>query len=402
MHTRHWPQKTLVITVLFLVVTLFPLPAYGQGGSGEPQTSYRDMPNLDVIMVIDESETMWNKTDTEGVRVNTVNYFIDMLSSEQSGSVHRLGIIAFGTRPYVIPYTLLDSQEAAEELKKQYAAVHKSIESHKNEEYTDINQALRAALEIIEKGDPDSRHRKPALILVSDGQPTNPQVNEKKGRDTVVAYLDETRSLLEQLRDYPYVDSVCPSTRGAPLYMVGVGVDKLIESSSPDFIALYKEFWQGVSARAGGYYKEAEKVQEMQGISTYIFSELLCTPATPSLAVHSPQVLEYQVYNSYFQISFTISGKENPNLEAKVYRPQEDGKAGGVALDKDEEGINWQSNGIDYEVWSVRYTKPWAGTWRVVLEGEGRAEFSYVFFPKTTINLYEPNSSFLPADRPFY
>jgi len=31
-------------------------------------------------MVIDESETMWNTTDTEGVRVNTVNFFIDMLS----------------------------------------------------------------------------------------------------------------------------------------------------------------------------------------------------------------------------------------------------------------------------------------------------------------------------------
>ncbi len=183
--------------------------------------------------------------------------------------------------------------------------------------------------------------------------------------------------------------------------MVGIGVDKLEESSSPDFMALYREFWQGVSARAGGYYKEAEKVQEMQGISIYVFSELLCTPATPSLVVHSPQIHEYQVYNSYFQIFFTISAKENPELKAKVYRPREDGTAGGMALDKDEEGVSWQSNDIDYEVWGVRYTEPWAGTWRVVLEGEGRAEFSYVFFPNMTINLDEPSGGFLPADKPF-
>jgi hypothetical protein len=388
--------KALFVIALLLVSVLFPLTAYGQGGSGE---QHREVPSLDVIVLIDESETMWNHTDTEGVRVNTVNFFIDMLSSERSGSVHRLGIVAFGTEPYVIPYTLLDSQVAAEELKEQYAAVHKSIESHKDEEYTDINKALGAALAMIEQNsDPN---RKTAILLISDGQPTNPQVSEKKGQDTVMAYLDETRSLLEQLRDYPYMDSICPAPKGAPLYVVGIGVDKLQETSSLDFIALYREFWQGVSAKAGGYYKEAERVQEMQGISTYIFSELLCTPAEPSLAVHSPQVLEYQVYDSYFQIFFTISAKEKPELKASVYRPGEDGTAEGVALSKDEEGVSWQSNGIDYEVWGVRYTEPWAGTWRVVLEGEGRAEFSYIFFPNMTINLYEPSGGFLPADKPF-
>ncbi len=396
MPTRHWSKRILFILGLFLASAFLPLSASGQEGDDE---QHREVPSLDVIVLVDESETMWNYTDTEGVRVNTVNYFIDMLSSEQSGSLHRLGIVAFGTRPHVIPYTLLDSQEAAEELKEQYAAVHRSIKFHKNREFTDINEALRAALAMIEQDfDPN---RKPAIILVSDGQPTNSQVSEEQGRDTVVAYLDETQRLLEHLGDYPYVDDLCPSTRGVPLYMVGMGVDKLEESSSSDFIATYREFWQGVSGRAGGYYKEAKQVEEMQAISTYIFSELLCTPATPSLAVRSPQVLEYQVYDNYYQIIFTISAKENPGLESRVYRPREDGTASKVALNKDEEGVSWQSNGIDYEVWSVRYTEPWTGTWRVALEGEGRAEFNYVFFPNVAIDLCEPGGSFLPADEPF-
>jgi len=396
LRTPHWRKKALIALTLFLVSALFPLPARGQGGDDE---QHREVPNLDVIMVIDESETMWNHTDTEGVRVNTVNFFIDMLSSERSGSPHRLGIVAFGTEPSIIPYTLLDSQAAAEGLKTEYAAMHKRMGSHKDEEYTDINQALRAVLEMIEQeGDPS---RKPAIILVSDGQPTNPEVSEKKGRDTITAYLDETRSILEPLGDYPFADNICPSTRGVPLYMVGIGLAKLEESSSPDFMALYREFWREVSARAGGYYKEADRLQELQGISAYIFSELICTPATPAVAVRSPQVLEYQVYDSYFQIFFTISAKENPELEATIYRPQEDGTAGGPALSQGEPGVSWQSNDIDYEVWGVRYTEPWAGTWQVVLEGEGRAEFNYVFFPNMTINLYEPGGGFLPADKPF-
>jgi len=388
--------KLLLAIGLVLGSILFPLPVCAQEGE---DGSHRDVPSLDVIMLIDESETMWNTTDTEGVRVNTVDFFIDMLSSEQSGAVHRLGVIAFGTEPHVIPLTLLDGPLATAVLKEQYAEVHQRIGTQKNEQHTDVNKALRAALEMIQQEhDPD---RKLAVILVSDGQPTAPQVSEKIGRDTVLTYLEETRGLMEQLVDYPYEDSICPSPRGVPLHMVGIGIDKLEESSSPDFVATYGEFWQQASANAGGYYKQAGKVQEMQGIGTYIFSELLCTPATPSLAVHSTQVLEYHVHESYFQILFTISGKENPDLTPRIFRPRDDGTAGGIALEKDEDGVTWQSNGIDYEVWSIKYTEPWTGTWQVVLEGDGRAEFSYVFFPNMTIDLREPSGGFLPADKPF-
>ncbi len=400
MSTMRWPSRVVwmifILVVQVTVHTLFPQPALAQEGGGD---EHREVPGLDVIMVVDESETMWNQTDIQGVRVNTVDFFIDMLASEQSGALHRLGIVAFGTEPVVIPYTLLDSRAAAEDLKEQYAAVHQRIAPRKNTQYTDINKALRAALDMMEQGhDPD---RKPALVLVTDGQPTAPQVSEARGRDAVSAYLEETRGLLEQLQDYPYMDDICPSPNGAPLHMIGLGVDNLQESSSPEFIALYREFWQGVSGRAGGYYKEAGQVQEMQGIGTYIFSELLCAPATPSVSVRSPQVLEYQVYDSYFQILFTISGKQSAEVVASIYRPRPGGEPGGAALARDDEGVTWQSNDIDYEVWGVSYTEPWTGTWQVVLEGDGAADFSYVFFPDVTLKLVEPSGGFVSADEPF-
>jgi hypothetical protein len=395
--STHFIKITAIFSLLFIGLFV-PVFVQSQGQSDTTNPTNRELPALDVIILVDESETMWNTTDPAGVRVNTVNFLVDVLSAEQSGPGHRAAIIAFGTQPHVIPLTLLDSPAAAESLKQQYAAVHQSLEPIHNLQYTDINAALQAALTLLEaEKDPS---RKPGLILISDGQPTNPSVSEKKGQDVVEAYLTETQSLLAQLGQYPFAGDICASPDGAPLFTIGMGIDNLQTVSSPEFIALYREFWQGIASRTNGYYREARQLQDMQGISTYVFSELLCTPATPSVGFRESQTLEYQVYNSYFQIIFTISAKENPDLQAQIYRPHSDGSVSDVLLQKDDEGVSWQG-GPDYEIWRIVYTEPWQGTWQVTLEGEGQADFSYVVFPNVTLNVEEPRGSFLSVDKPF-
>ena len=67
----------LVIITLMMLAVFSPAPVRGQI---EPP---KGIPNLDLIILVDESETMWNKSDPEGVRVNTVNYLIDILASFQ-------------------------------------------------------------------------------------------------------------------------------------------------------------------------------------------------------------------------------------------------------------------------------------------------------------------------------
>ena len=393
MRTRFCPRKVIFVISLLLVSLLSPLPAQGQDNN----PTRRETPALNLIIMVDESGSMWNTTDTAGVRANTVDLLIDLLSSVESDPPPQVAIIAFGSTPRVIPYTLLDSPAAAEALKEQFAALHQEIRAVKDHENTDINLALQSALALLKQANDSAR--KPALILLSDGQPATREVGEKKGKEVVEAYLNTTRGLLDHLKAYPYVSPTCASPNGAPVYMVGIGVDQM-EDATPEFITLYREFWQEGAANSGGYYKEAEKIQEMQGLSTYIFSELLCAPATPAQPVRSPQVLEYQVYDNYYQIFFTISGKENPKVQAQVYRPAPDGSLSNIPLGKNEPGVSWQS-GTDYEVWGVRFSEPWAGTWQVALEGEGRADFSYVFFPKVGLRLIEPNSNFLPVDKPF-
>ena len=133
-----------VICLSILPIYGYGLPAYGQP-DGTPARQ-APMPSLDVLILVDESETMWNYTDIAGKRVQAVNLFIDQLSaSTQPGVRHRVGIIAFGTEPRVIPWTFLDSQDDAERIKREYQIVHDAIG---NSEYTDINKALAKALEI--------------------------------------------------------------------------------------------------------------------------------------------------------------------------------------------------------------------------------------------------------------
>jgi len=115
-------KKLFLAVVLIWLSVFLPLPAHGQDNDAP-----RQIPALDVIILVDDSETMWNKTDVEDVRVNTANFLIDLLSSEQSGHNHRVAVISFGTKPRVVPFTLLDNPAAAESLKKQYAAIHEQI-----------------------------------------------------------------------------------------------------------------------------------------------------------------------------------------------------------------------------------------------------------------------------------
>ena len=398
MLSKHHPLKIFGIFLFFLSAIIFSPAAYGQDDGDLPGQQTRAVPDLDVIIIVDESETMWSTTDPDNIRVNTVDFFIDILTAEQSGNGHRLAIIPFGSQPQVIPYTLLDGPTAAQRLKKDYAALHQSIEPTKDVQYTDINKALQETLALLShERDPV---RKPAVIFISDGQPTSPEVSERQGRAVVESYLEETKELLNQLNQYEYTNPTCSDGRGVPFFTIGMGIQELEQASTPEFIALYREFWQGIASQDGGYYREANRLQEMQGITTYIFSELLCTPATPPITFRESQTLEYQVYNSYFQIIFTISGKDNPDLVAQIYRPNEDGSPGGKLLKRDEPGVSWQS-GPDYEVWRVSYGDPWPGTWQVALKGEGQAEFSYVIFPNIGINITEPNSGFQPVDKPF-
>jgi hypothetical protein len=392
--------RTICIAV-FLVVCLSILPIYGHGlpaygQSDDTPAGQAPMPSLDVLMLVDESETMWNYTDTADKRVQAVNLFIDQLSaSTQPGVRHRVGIIAFGTEPRVIPWTFLDSKDDAERIKREYQTVHDAIG---NSEYTDVNKALAKALEIM-KAEHAPGH-KPALMLISDGQPTRPSppVNEEQGWDVVYAYLLETQRLLDEFKAVSYSGDLCTADSGTPLYTLTVGTDVLLQAgrSTPKFVELYKRFWQASADSTKGYYETVAPLDEIGSAVTEVFARSLCGVVhSKRLEIEEFQEFEYTVEENYFQIFFTISGKDNPAIKAKVFRP-----GGEEPIQPGDEGVEWRED-VDYEVWSVERSEPWAGTWRVVLEGKGNAYFSYVLFSSFSIEVQQPShGTALPTGKP--
>ncbi|MDH4136963.1 MAG: VWA domain-containing protein, partial [Anaerolineae bacterium] len=385
--------RTICIAVL-LVICLSTLPVYGQ--SDDTPARQPLVPSLDVLILVDESETMWNHTDAAGKRVQAVNLFIDQLSaSAQSGARHRVGVIAFGTEPRVIPWTFLDSEDDAERIKQGYQTVHNAIGSS---EYTDINKALAKALEIMKaEHDPD---RKPALVLISDGQPTRPSppVNEGRGWDVVYAYLLETQRLVDEFKAVSYSGDFCLADGNTPLYTLAVGTDVLLQTdrSTPEFVELYKRFWQTSANSTKGYYETVTPLDEIGSAVTEVFARLLCGVVhSKRPAIEDLREFEYTVEEEYFQIFFTISGKDNPAIEARVFRPGQE-----EPIQSGDQGVAWRED-VDYEVWSVKRSEPWTGNWRVALEGKGNAYFSYVLFSSFSIEVQQPShGSALPTGKP--
>jgi len=392
--------KTICIAVLSVIcLSILPIYGYGLPAYGQPDDTparQAPVPSLDVLILVDESETMWNYTDTVGKRVQAVNLFIDQLSaSTQPGVRHRVGIIAFGTEPRVITWTFLDNQDDAERIKREYQIVHDAIG---NSEYTDINKALAKALEIAKaEHDPD---RKPALILISDGQPTRPSppVNEEQGWDVIYDYLLETQRLMDEFRTVSYSGDLCLADGGTPLYALAVGTDVLLQKgrSTQEFVELYKRFWQASADSTKGYYETVTPLDEIGSAVTEVFARLLCGVVhSKRLEIEEFQEFEYTVEEEYFQIFFTISGKDNPAIKAKVFRPGQE-----EPIQPKDEDVEWRED-VDYEVWSVKRSEPWAGTWRVVLEGKGNAYFSYVLFSSFSIEVQQPShGTALPVGKP--
>jgi len=392
--------KTVCIAV-FSVICFCILPVYGYGlpvyGQSDAILARQaSVPSLDVLILVDESETMWNHTDTEGKRVQAVNLFIDQLStSTQPGVRHRVGIIAFGTEPRVIPWTFVDSKDDAERIKREYQIVHDSIGRF---DYTDIHKALAKALEIMKAE--HVRGRKPALILISDGQPTRPSppVNEEQGWDVVYAYLLETQKLMDEFKAVSYSGDLCPADSGTPLYTLAVGTDVLLQTgrSTPEFVELYKRFWQASADSTKGYYEPVTPLDEIGSTVTEVFARLLCGVVhSKGVEIEEVREFEYTVEEKYFQIFFTISGKDNPAIKARVFRPDQE-----EPIWPGDKDVEWREDG-DYEVWSVKRSEPWAGTWRVVLEGKGNAYFSYVLFSSFSIEVQQPShGAALPTGKP--
>jgi hypothetical protein len=105
-------------------------------------------------------------------------------------------------------------------------------------------------------------------------------------------------------------------------------------------------------------------------------------------------VHEYQVEKLYNNIVFTIL-KANEGIELWIYRPD------GTLLSETDPNVIVNKSRLD-EVWSIKRSTPWAGTWKVELTGTGEGLISGPrdTFTDILINTINPTSDFVKACQP--
>lgn len=147
---------TLVLILLFLLgcaLLTWGVLVVRDASASEP--TYHD-----IVLVIDHSNSVFDRTDPNGLRLAAARLFIALLGSDETGALWRVGIVTFGTRPTLVaPLTRLVDDTARTEL------AHRLIAAAEPEGWTDPVAALELAHAML--GNSQAAHR--AVLLLTDG-----------------------------------------------------------------------------------------------------------------------------------------------------------------------------------------------------------------------------------------
>ena len=120
---RHLAVCWLLLSVVLSIINAAPALAQSTG------TSPQILPNLDLMLVVDESDSMWRTYGT-GVRPadlaqRSVETLIDTFGVETLGSDFRVGIIVYGDEAQLVaPLTSLQQPANQTLLKEAFRSQH--------------------------------------------------------------------------------------------------------------------------------------------------------------------------------------------------------------------------------------------------------------------------------------
>lgn len=351
-----------------LLVILWLMFASGSAGLGaiapaSAQIATPSVTNLDIVLVIDESGSMWERNDPQifntdgtvknpGWRIVAANLLAQWLATDQSGAQHQLSVIMFGTDAKVIfPLQEIHSRESQ-------AAYQKALnDNHAYLGATDIVEAMRLARAELNKaraGDDVKR----AVVFLSDG------VCEPKP----VTSRAERRQCESDLREIVQRDFAAAQL---PVFTIALTSDAFKQDPSN---TVYKNVWQEIAATTGGdYYEpvqaERELLEAFVGILQRLFGLPIQAPPPP---VDAPTELTFEIAPDLLQVGFTTI-KYEPGIEMTVIRPD------GTIVESDDPGVQYSSSALT-ESYSI--SRPPAGIWTVRLSGRGKVILLTVPFSK--------------------
>ena len=398
---KNFTHKFLLSITLLLI--LFGQPtaeiAAQTEGEGSP------FPDLDIVVLLDESNSMFTETDKNDRRLQAVLGLIDTLQtfsqSNQGQNNHRLSVIQFETEAEIITtagknFVDLNNMDEVNIFKDKLVQNHNALRgnatSTNGRGWTDVSLALDRAEEVLLNHDSD---RKVAFIILTDGIPEttfatlrDPANNGFISSDAAAQhplYIDEIVTKAQTLSNLiQYTGNICPQDR-APIHTI-----TLRSSNDPgsDFSPVYNEpevnnVWKLISSNSDGANYDFNRAaansatfetEFLNSLNEILLQQLICADRIDQGAEQSPSVEPIRIpIEANFTKVFLNILKDSPEIEVTITDPQQNqitAERENVFLIETGEGLieNWFLD-------RPEDLSGWTGEWQVTLSGNGNVSY---------------------------
>lgn len=369
---------------VLILIGFIPVTATAQAES--------PIPNLEVILLIDESDSMLD-TDPLDRTLDAVELFINTLGVDLSTADFRVALVAYNDGAKLIGdgFVSLKTQDARQQLIERYRAERPPRERT----YTDVVAGLQEARALLNQ---HQEGYKPIVVILSDGKPETSFANERTAPEGVADYLQRLESLAANEFDgVGYEGAQCSSDANrTPIYTIAIRNGTLEENYPADL----KELWLRTASSTGGSYREnitdndADFQQNLQTIFTDFLREWLCVQVSSAQFMPLPFSQTFELNDSHAQVIFSIA-KSDPTAQVQILN------AAGQEVFPRAGSVNQNQSGLS-ESWAILRPEDrvgWSGAWTVNLTGpEGaQASVSPIFITDIIrLNVVSPSVGILP------
>lgn len=379
-------------------------------------TAQSSIPNLEVVILLDDSGSMWQYTDPEEWRTNAVELLINSLGVDRSQADFRVAVISFNSSPQLIEdrFFNIDDSLERETLLASLASQRVAPASLTNA-WTDVLLALQEAERLLQDSHDD--RFKPVIILVTDGQPET-ETHNQDNPEALALYTEDVRTeALTAFQGFGFASERCGLTSGAPIYTLAIRLADTVG----DYRAEDRLLWQDISRATNGNYYEilaataSEFQQELQKQFDDLTAEMLCQgqPADiPFEPVSEDSSHTFYIDSIHESVTFNVQ-KTQDSISVTIRNPNNDivGLSGEdvPAFDAIYETDRAPRSRDVNESWGFRRPddrENWVGTWTVELDlsegGDAEVQVLARVTSRTvsdvvTVDIVEPASNFVPT-----
>ena len=363
----------LILLMLFSLINVNLPNALSQSNSN----------NIDLVLIIDQSNSMFTESDMKGLRFEAAKIAIDMLSMDKPDTKSQVGLVIFGDpgkAEEVFPLTSISDPTKVNAMKDKIDKIE-----HKDLWNTDIKNGLDVAYQTMENN--HIATNKPVFVIITDGQP----------------YLG--KKWAEEGKEKPYLQDIMDNTipkfksKKWPIFTLALGMDAIKSDSEKKF---YKNFWNDLSTYTNGLYFEATKEENLVSEFLQILS-LLTNKNTDvsTINVQNETTKEWKINPNFVQSLSFVFLKNSPNSTMTIIRPN------GEEVSKSSKGAYYSQNGK-----SIVYKIPVlpsdvdsgsaAGTWKAIIKGNSTVTIALVLNSDLKLVIDNPSAGqLIPVDSPF-